>query len=579
MADDLVIGGQLGSYLIESVIARGGMSVVYRAKHVRLGTLAALKVLAPALSSDDTFRERFLREAEMAAGVHHPNVIPTYDVGLHGDSLYIVMRYVSGGDLKTLLAASGPLDPQQAISLLKPVADALDAAHAEALVHRDVKPGNILIERSAAGEIEHVYLTDFGVAKSTASVRGLTRAGGLIGTVEYMAPEQSYGGHVSAATDEYALAAVFYECITGHAPFERELAAGAWPPGEGALEPPSSTRPELPAGLDGVLAKALARDPSERYATCEQLLSACSRVMASSRVPTSRRMSPRRRLSLRRRHPRPRRASAERGDASRAPSGAAPSATHSPGRPSARAGLARGLGYAATAVAAAVVAAAVAVLLSSSSSTRKLAATALAEVPTNNVTGSGTATVQLSGNVASVTVTTDGLDYNDAVEHLMHIHAGGKGLCPPASAARLHNGHLSISFLDGISFYGPVVESLTTRGDTSTSSILAFPRYPVGGNIRYTRTITLAAHVAALIRENNAVVVVHGTDYEHAGAYEEMLGRSELNSGRARDGHGAGAMRHAGGARRDSLGEPSHARARARVHRVAGRGSRRRVHL
>src|SRR5437764_14195588 len=168
MADDLVIGGQLGNYLIESVIGRGGMSVVYRAKHSRLGTSVALKVLAPELSSDDSFRERFLREAQMAAGIEHPNVIPIHDMGLHADSLYIVMRYIPGGDLKTLLATSGPLRAEQALELLRPVGLALDAAHAHALVHRDVKPGNILVQRSSAGAIEHVYLTDFGIAKSFA---------------------------------------------------------------------------------------------------------------------------------------------------------------------------------------------------------------------------------------------------------------------------------------------------------------------------------------------------------------------------------------------------------------------------
>src|SRR3954468_11988372 len=150
MAEPLSVGGQLGSYLIESVIGRGGMSTVYRARHARLGTAVALKVLAEELSSNDAFRERFLREAKMAAGIDHPNVIPIYDTGLHGDSLYIVMRYVSGGDLKALLVTSGPLPLARAIDILLPVARALDAAHGHALVHRDVKPANILLQQGSS---------------------------------------------------------------------------------------------------------------------------------------------------------------------------------------------------------------------------------------------------------------------------------------------------------------------------------------------------------------------------------------------------------------------------------------------
>src|SRR5437867_8574135 len=161
MSGSLVIGGQLGNYMIESVVGRGGMSVVYRAVHARLGTPVALKVLAPELSSDDKFRERFLREAKMAAGIDHPNVIPIYDTGLQDESLYIVMRNVAGGDLKALLREEGPMDPARAVAILTPVAKALDAAHAHGLVHRDIKPANILLQRSPAGEIEHVYLTDF----------------------------------------------------------------------------------------------------------------------------------------------------------------------------------------------------------------------------------------------------------------------------------------------------------------------------------------------------------------------------------------------------------------------------------
>jgi hypothetical protein len=571
MADDLVIGGQLGAYLIESVIGRGGMSVVYRARHSRLGTSVALKVLAPELSSDDTFRERFLREAQLAAGIDHANVIPIHDMGLHDGSLYIVMRYVAGGDLHTLLAQSGPLAPRRAIELLSPVAQALDAAHSRALVHRDVKPGNILLERSTSGEVAHVYLTDFGIAKSLASVSGLTRAGGVLGTVDYMAPEQTRGREVSAATDVYALACVLYQCITGQVPYERELARDPWSQPEGAPEPISSLRRDVPVTFDAVMAKALSRDPAERYATCMQLLSAASVALAAQPsaadaaygatvatahpgdtavrpvVPPSRSPSVRDDLAA---------ASGGAGESwppaaaaqGSPPAGAPPAgqppppayaspppAQSPPGAapPPARGGrrFDRRWGYAA-ALAAVIAAAAVAVVLASSGSSTPKGTpfkTALDQVPTNKVTGAGSATLYLDGNRATVTLTTNELDYNEPLGHAMHIHAGGKGICPPASAAHPHNGHLAIDTVDGIKFYGAAQVALTTSGDTSPQSILTFARYPTGGTIRYKRTITIPAETAKLIRENNAVVIVHGSDYAHEGGYTGVLERSELN--------------------------------------------------
>jgi serine/threonine protein kinase len=544
VGDEFVIGGQLGNYLIESVIGRGGMSVVYRAKHARLGTSVALKVLAPALSSDDSFRERFLREAQMAATIDHPNVVPIHDMGMREGSLYIVMRYVSGGDLRTLLATSGPLEAEQAISVLTPIALALDAAHGHGLVHRDVKPGNILIQRSRVGEIEHVYLTDFGIAKSS-SISGLTRAGGLLGTVEYMAPEQVGGGEVSAQTDVYALAGVFYECITGRIPFERELAQGALLPA-GAVEPISSVRPELPAALDGVIAKALSREPADRYATCEQFLHACSYVLdartsgvgglagatlAEADPPAKETSGP-----ASERWPRTTSSDSEpvvaAGNDPWPPAiQQPPPVSRAPDRRGSGGGFDRRRWSGVLVVALVAVVVAVVLLTKSSGSTKAsaLPAAALAQVPTNHVTGSGSATVKLNGDVATVTLTTNGLDYNESLGHPLHIHGGGKGQCPPASAARPHNGHQSISTTDGINYYGAPVQALTTSGDTSTASILAFSRYPTGGTIRYTRTITLPPPVAAYIRQNNAVIVVHGVDYDHSGIYSGVLDRSELN--------------------------------------------------
>src|SRR3954452_22484667 len=290
MAEPLSVGGQLGSYLIESVIGRGGMSTVYRARHARLGTAVALKVLDEELSSNDAFRERFLREAKMAAGIDHPNVVPIYDTGLHGDSLYIVMRYIAGGDLKALLRTTGPLDPHTALTVLGPVARALDAAHGHGLVHRDVKPANILIQRSTDGEIEHVYLSDFGITKHAGSVSGLTGTGALVGTVDYMAPEQIQSGTVSARTDVYALGCVFYQCVSGQVPFARDGdAAVLWAHVSDELEPASKVNPDVPAALDGPIGQAMAKDPEARFTTCRAFIDACTAALgAGAGVATGR---------------------------------------------------------------------------------------------------------------------------------------------------------------------------------------------------------------------------------------------------------------------------------------------------
>jgi serine/threonine protein kinase len=545
VTDQLVVGGQLGNYLIDSVIGRGGMSVVFGAKHARLGMQVALKVLAPELSSNDTFRERFLREAQIAAGIDHPNVIPIHDMGLHEDSLYIVMRYVAGGDLKDLLTDSGPLELERALTLLRPVALALDTAHAHGLIHRDVKPANILIQRSTAGQGEHVYLTDFGIAKSSHFSGGLTGPGASIGTVGYMAPEQLEGREVSAQTDVYALAVTFYECLTGRIPFRRELAEGIRPP-TGAVEPASSVRPDVPAALDGVIVKALSRSPADRYPTCEQFLRACRDVVDGG----SARMDDLARDDLTA-------TALSAQEATEAISGpaampgrldhesdAAPEteplrADDEQGGPVRGGATRRGVvasvpkrrWYVALLLTLLTGAAVVVVVLTSGSGTPagKLSSSALGPVPTNRVTGSGAATVRLNGNQAAVTVTTNGLDNNAELVHLLHIHAGRKGECPPASAARLHNGHLAISTTDGINYYGPPIQALTTRGDTDVSSILAFPRFPTGGELHYARTITLPPTVAADIRRNNAVIVVHGIDYDGSGIYSGVLDPSELN--------------------------------------------------
>jgi protein kinase-like protein len=566
VSDQLVIGGQLGNYVIDSVVGRGGMSVVYRARHSRLGMWVALKVLAPQLGSDDAFRERFLREAQMAATVDHPNVIPIHDMGVHEDSLYIVMRYVAGGDLKSLMAAKGPLEPDETIALLMPVALALDAAHAKGLVHRDVKPANVLIQRSATGAVEHVYLTDFGIAKSDAFLTGLTGTGVFIGTIEYMAPEQIESRDVGPQTDVYALAATFYQCLTARVPFQRELAEGIRPP-TGELEPLGAVRSGMPPQLDSVLAKALSRNPADRHRTCEEFLHACEDALAgytaAAQEPAASAFPPTR-LSegppdlagaaapsqlASESAPVEVAASSVVGAASTvggasheeaaAAAGALAGGVVPPAGPDGGAGDSKRSGgfgkrglVAIGVLVLAAAAAAIVVLVSSSGSGSpggRLSSSQLGAVPTNHVTGAGTVTVRLVGNEATVTLTTAGLDNDAPLVHAMHIHGGGKGECPPASAARLHNGHLAIDTNDGINYYGPPVQSLTTRGDTSVASILTFPRYPSGGALHYKRTIALPPKVLAFIRENNAVVVVHGIDYDNSGIYSGVLDRSDLD--------------------------------------------------
>src|SRR4051794_236214 len=193
-------GMAIGDYRLEELIGRGGMGVVYRATQLSLGRTVAIKLIAEAAADDPAFRARFKREARLAAGIDHPNVIPVYQADESAGRLYIAMRYVEGTDLGALIAERGPLPVEEAAAIVDQVAAALDAAHARGLVHRDVKPGNVLVDHAA-----HVYLTDFGVTKQVASRTGLTLEGGLVGTLDYAAPEQLSGAPVDARTDVYAL--------------------------------------------------------------------------------------------------------------------------------------------------------------------------------------------------------------------------------------------------------------------------------------------------------------------------------------------------------------------------------------
>ncbi|MDQ4049118.1 MAG: serine/threonine protein kinase, partial [Actinomycetota bacterium] len=268
---ELQPGSRFAGFQIESVLGAGGMGVVYRATQLALERTVALKLITPDFAADEDFRERFKRESRLAASIDHPNVVTVYEAGEDAGQLYIAMRYVEGTDLHALIAAEGALEPARATHLLSQVAGALDAAHAHGLVHRDVKPANVLI---AVGD--HAYLTDFGLTKRTASV-GPTKTGQWVGSADYVAPEQIQGEPVDARADVYALGCVLYHMLTGKPPFTRDSeVAKIWahvndPP---PSLPESSTGP--PPALDGVIRRAMAKAPGDRYPSAGDLGRAAS---------------------------------------------------------------------------------------------------------------------------------------------------------------------------------------------------------------------------------------------------------------------------------------------------------------
>jgi Protein kinase domain len=246
------------------------MGVVYRAVQLGLERVVAVKVITPELASDIGFRERFERESHVAASIEHPNVIPVHYAGDSDGELYIIMRYVEGTDLRALIREQSRLDPQRAAEIVAQVAQALDAAHASGLVHRDVKPGNVLV--SSTNGRDHGYLTDFGLTKRLASAAGLTRTGEWVGTVDYVAPEQIEGKAVDARADVYALGCVLHQALTGEVPYVRDsdvakMYAHLNEP------PPSVTQlvPDLSPAFDAVVARAMAKDPAARYPSAGDL--------------------------------------------------------------------------------------------------------------------------------------------------------------------------------------------------------------------------------------------------------------------------------------------------------------------
>ena len=263
-------GSRIAGYRLEEQIGQGGMAVVFRALDERLDRQVALKILVPSLARDAAFRQRFIRESKAAAAVDDPHIIPVFEAGEADGVLFIAMRFVRGGDARTLLDAEGPLAPSRAAQIIAQVAAALDAAHAHGLVHRDVKPANILLSvRSGAGGPDHVYLSDFGISKQSLASAGITSTGQFLGTLQYIAPEQVQGGQVDGRADQYALACTAFELLSGSPPF-RGMEGIALAHAQLTEPPPplTSRQAGLPAGIDLVMAKAMAKSPADRYPTC-----------------------------------------------------------------------------------------------------------------------------------------------------------------------------------------------------------------------------------------------------------------------------------------------------------------------
>ena len=291
MQANLQTGAVLAGHRLEAIVGQGGMGVLYRATHLALDRPVALKVIVPTLAADSAFRERFKRESRIAASIDHPNVIPIYHAGEEDGVLFITMRYVRGTDLRGLIDKRGALEPPFAAEIVDAIGAALDAAHAHGLVHRDVKPANILIE--GLPDRPHVYLTDFGLTKRVASTSGVTRTGQFVGTLDYVAPEQIQATHVDGRTDVYALGCVLFETLTGRVPYPVVDEAAKLYAHLGKPPPVvSEHRPDAPAALDEVIFRAMAKAPDDRYASAGEVGKAAIAAGTSAATRVSRRRSP-----------------------------------------------------------------------------------------------------------------------------------------------------------------------------------------------------------------------------------------------------------------------------------------------
>jgi protein kinase-like protein len=565
----LTPGSMFAGYRIEALIDRGGMGVVYRAMDPDLERPVALKIIAPEHTQNETAVARFKAECRLAASLEHPNIVPIHRGGEYQGVLYLAMRFVPGTTLRQVIDR-GPMDLPRLGRIVSQVAAALDVAHDSGLVHRDVKPANILI--AGTGAAEQVYLTDFGLTKRLGSMGGaLTRAGGWVGTPDYVAPEQIQGHKVDRRSDVYSLGCVLFEMLTGRVAYTKDSdMAKLWAHVTDPPPLPRTERPELVQAFDDIVGRATAKDPNDRFPTAGALSAAVHDALQEQQAQPAQPLVPApvdMQLPVTRDEtfaglpmppepepvaaasPPPPDAAAFAGGGAAPPqpprgaaAGPVASRREPPPPPGRRGGRGSGGGgrrrYLVPVIGVLVVAAAAVAALSLSGSDEtkpKKAAAPVGQritgratpVPTNRVNGNGTATMRLNGKNLTVSVDTKGL--LNGAPHALHIHAGRKGTCPTASAASPHNGHLSIATHAGVPFYGPAVKALTTRGDTSIDSLVAFNRYPTTSNVKYRRTVKVSPIVASYIRKNNAVLVVHGIDYNHNGVYDGVLERSDLD--------------------------------------------------
>ena len=279
---ELSDGDEFAGYRIEQTLGRGGMGILYLAVEPGLERRVALKLIAPEAAADEVFSRRFAEESRIAASIEHPNVVPIYAAGEEDGVPYIAMRYVSGSDLGRRIGREGRLEPAGAAALIAQIANGLDAIHAAGLVHRDVKPANVLLS-GATGD-DHAYITDFGVARNVATKSGLTQTGRFVGTLDYVAPEQISGEQVDARSDVYALGCLLFKLLTGEVPFPKDgEAARLYAHLNDPPPAPSLYAPTVPMALDDVVIRAMSKEPGDRYPSAGDLGRAALAALSGER--------------------------------------------------------------------------------------------------------------------------------------------------------------------------------------------------------------------------------------------------------------------------------------------------------